>query len=948
MPAEDDWRGTLTGRWSDLAALARTRPADILLLAIIYFALGQIGLLLAVPPGYATVIWPPSGIAIGALLVRGPALWPGIFIGSLALNAIISGAYVSGPGWDAGKLLVAAVIAAGSTLQAVAARWLIVRRFGIPITLDRARDALLLFAIAAPGACVIASSIGVGALYAANAMPASAIWHNWVTWWGGDLLGIVIFLPLVLIAPGSGTLILWRAKPLGTLPTAAILVLLLPLGLTFYAWKASHQFIYDKNNAAFANLVSENNRALFHRLASYNEGLLGGLGFFKGSQTVTAAEWRTYVEALDIDKHFPGILGIGYIENVALENLEYFLEHIRREQPGFGIRPETVSRPTYVITYIEPRVRNMQAVGLNIAFEDRRLAAAVRSMETGQPAITKKIVLVQDEKKESGFLLLHPMYRSGASIETPAGRRAALAGWIYAPFKARSFLMQLTESQNQILRLEIYDGEKVHDQDLIYDSQDGHRPAAQVQAAYQVEKTLDVMQQRWTLRWTSMPAFEQSAESNEPLIILTSGLVFSGLFAYLLFQFAQRTEIVNGLVKDKTRQLELAMAEAERAKTRAEAANNAKSEFMATMSHEVRTPLNSIIGYSRLALERRELDLLAARDIKIVQDASRSLLALVNDILDYSSIEAGQLNLTALPTTLRPIVADCHALMHNAGAQKGIAIELAFPRELDDVTVLVDGQRLRQVLLNLQSNAIKFTERGEVRTVVSLSEHHGTQVRVRFAVTDTGPGLPPSAISKLFNRFSQLDHGRDRKFGGTGLGLAICRRIVEHMDGVINVVSVEGAGSTFWFEVPLQIVDTQDAAKHGVSTNNFLASRPLRILVVDDLDLNRGLTEAVLTRAGHAATGAAGGAEAILMAQNNLYDVVLMDVQMPGMDGLVATQRIRALGGPYVSLPIIAMTANVLSEEIELCRAAGMTDHIGKPFEWDDLLQKVSAAAHQR
>lgn len=1054
-----------------LIEVSRTQAAGIILLATAYIILGQLGLLLAVPPGYATVIWPPSGIALGVLLIRGPSLWPGIFIGSLSLNAGIGGAFSfdTGLAWD--KLAIAVTIAGGSTIQAVTACGLIARLFGLPIALNSPRDATLLFAIAAPGACVIAATVGVGALYLGNVIPASALTHNWWTWWAGDVLGILVFLPLVLIAPGTGELIAWRGQPLGTLPTAAILALLLPLGLTFYAWKASHYFIFDKNRTVFANLVSDNKRALFHQLDSYNEGLLGGMGFFKGSQSVTAVEWQAYVKALNLYRHFPGILGIGYIENVAPENIDVFLDNARSEQAGFQIRPKTNGLPNYIITYIEPRSNNEQAVGLNIAFENHRFSAAVLSMESGQPAITRKISLVQDTKNDNGFLLLHPMYKGDTANDTPASRRANLMGWIYAPFKAQSFLHNLTESQGQDFRFQVFDGDHTDDESLIYDSHNSPSLATQPTPDYQVKRSFDVFQQRWTLRWTSTSRFESSIKSNEPLIILTFGLMFSGLFAYLLFQYAQRTQIVNAIVNQKTKelaereslyrllaenssdmisrvaldgtrsytspacstilgftpedmqsvnaldsfhprhwtevkvqndrfaageidyaegifdakrkdgtwvkvekawklvrdpatgqpqelvvttrdvsqreqrsqQLKHAMAEAEIAKAKAEQASHAKSEFMASMSHEVRTPLNSIIGYTRLALGRGKLDPLVARDIKIVQEASRSLLGVVNDVLDYSGIEAGQFKLSLSPCALRSIVTDCHTLMQVAAEAKGIEAELIFPHELDNTVVLIDDQRLRQVLLNLQSNAIKFTEKGSIRIELSITKRDDHNLRVKFKVIDSGHGIAKSALPSLFNRFSQLDHGRDRKFGGTGLGLAICQKLVRAMDGEIIVESRLGVGSNFWFELPLSVANETDELVGLDRPGTEISNAPLNILVVDDLELNRELTEAVLVQAGHIVDAVASGIEAIEKVRTHHYDVVLMDVQMPGMDGLTATERIRSLGGLHIIMPIIAMTANVLPAEIELCRAAGMTDHIGKPFDWSVLLQKVNA-----
>ncbi|MDX2258380.1 MAG: CHASE domain-containing protein [Hyphomicrobiaceae bacterium] len=1046
--------------------MSRSRVADNLLLALTYVLLGYVGLLIAVPPGYASIIWPPSGIAMGAVLVQGPWLLPGIFLGSFTLNAATGPAYTFEGGWNETRLAIAAGIALGSTLQALAARALFISIFGMPLRLERLVDVARALAVVVPGSCMIAATFGVASLYAGGVMPAADVINNWLTWWMGDVLGVVIFLPLMLVAPGAGALILWRGQPLGTLPTAAVVVLLLPLGLTFYAWKASKTYIYEKNLSQFQNLASENRRALIDRLDSYTGALLGGVGHYVGARQFSDASWAAYVDAIDLPRHWPGLRGMGFIEKVEAGDVDAFVAARRRALPEYHVRPEGSGPPFYIVSIV---AHSPMALGLNIAFEERRRAAAELAMATGKTAITRRISLVNAGGPAAGMLVLHPIYRKDAPLGSENDRRTALIGWIYATLLAQAFLDGLTESQGRLLRLEVFDGEEASDEGLLFDSLGV--AAARVADApdFVVEETVTIMQQRWRLRWTSMPAFERGIANHEPIAILLAGLMFSALFASLLMQFAQRTAIVRSLVDAKTQELserehlyrlladnasdmisrvsldgvrrytspacrqilgytseellgarivhvlharhttevealladlaagridraegvydsqrkdgtwvktekvfqlvrdeadgtpielvvttrdvtlrERRAEELRRAIAAAEEASRAKSEFMATMSHEVRTPLNSIIGFTRLTLDRQGLDTATRRELKIVHDASHALLSLVNDILDYSAIEAGQLKLVSSPTNLLGVLRECQSLMQVAAEAKGIAAVLDVPGTLDGLLVDVDGRRLRQVLLNLQSNAIKFTEVGSVRTIVTAEGPADGVVRVRFAVTDTGPGIPPSAKSRLFIRFSQLDHGRDRRFGGSGLGLAICQRLVEGMGGRIEVDSTVGVGSSFSFELNLKTsassTDCAEARDRGSAPSRL----PLRVLVVDDMEVNRDLTAAVLTQAGHVVEGAASGQEAIRRIREARYDVVLMDVQMPEMDGIAATRAIRALGGDAGNVPIIAMTANVLLDEVELCRSAGMNDHIGKPFEWADLLDKVARAGRQR
>lgn len=372
-------------------------------------------------------------------------------------------------------------------------------------------------------------------------------------------------------------------------------------------------------------------------------------------------------------------------------------------------------------------------------------------------------------------------------------------------------------------------------------------------------------------------------------------------------------------------------------------ATEAKSDFFATMSHEIRTPLNSMIGYTSLVLARGNLCDEDSSDLTVARDAGRALLAVVNDVLDFSALEAGRLKLVRNATSLRPIIEGCLSLMLVEARRKGLSLSGSIDPILDKSNVYADDQRIRQVLLNLVSNAIKFTSSGHIAIEASCLSQSTDTILVRISVRDSGPGIPAASIPNLFKRFSQLDASRERQFGGSGLGLAICKHIVEANNGTIGVDSEIGVGSTFWFELPLPVVDASPAQKPS-SAPKILLSKQNHILVVDDIEPNRRLTATVLKTQGYHVTTAASGQEAITRVTSENYDLILMDVQMPGMSGLTATKIIKELGGKAASIPIIGMTANVFPDDIAKCRAAGMSAHLGKPFELDELIRCVAAA----
>jgi CheY-like chemotaxis protein/nitrogen-specific signal transduction histidine kinase len=378
----------------------------------------------------------------------------------------------------------------------------------------------------------------------------------------------------------------------------------------------------------------------------------------------------------------------------------------------------------------------------------------------------------------------------------------------------------------------------------------------------------------------------------------------------------------------------------------AERATEAKSEFFATMSHEIRTPLNSIIGYTSLVLARQKLREDDARDLSVVRDAGRALLAVVNDILDFSALEAGRMKLVQNATLLRPIVEECLSLMLVEARRKGLSLIGEIDPILDGLPVHADGQRIRQVLLNLVGNAVKFTSSGRVTVEVRCLKHSANSAVVRFAVQDTGPGISAESVPHLFKRFSQLDGTNERRFGGSGLGLAICKRIIEAKGGTIGVDSDVGVGSTFWFEIAFTLADAIPGEVRDAEAG-LPKSESKHILVVDDVEPNRRLTATVLKTVGHRVTTAGSGQEAIARFASEDYDLILMDVQMPGMNGLAATKAIRNLGGKGTSVPIIGMTANIFPDDIANCYAAGMVGHLGKPFDFDELISCVDAALDQ-
>ena len=527
--------------------------------------------------------------------------------------------------------------------------------------------------------------------------------------------------------------------------------------------------------------------------------------------------------------------------------------------------------------------------------------------------------------------IITPLYRDGVTPATVVGRREAFLGWLG---------MDLLP---QVVLARALQGHRGTAVSFRYHAGRWHAVFRSGEAPNDAQSTTIALHNGWTVETFAAAASGGIVGNGSALALLLAGVALSlALSALVLVLGTSRARALR-LVELKTRELA-------NARDDAVAASNAKSVFVATVSHELRTPLSGVIGTAELMMER-DLEPELREYAEIMHSSSEGLLLVINDILDYSKIEAGKLEFDEGSFALSELVAESCALLLPMAREKRIGLEVESDPNLPG-WLYGDAGRLRQVVINLLSNAVKFTEQGRVTVRVNARGTTDASL-VRVEVSDTGIGIDAATLERLFQPFTQADSSTARKYGGTGLGLTISAQLIEMMGGTIGAHSIPSKGSTFWFQLELPITTQGDqtiqvpgrfsALGERDPAGNLTDTAPL-VLVAEDNPVNQMLATRQLDRCGYRTEVVGNGREAVDATERTSYAAVLMDCQMPDLDGYEATREIRQREVPPAHLPVVAMTAHSMSGDREKCLAAGMDEYVSKPIRTSELNDALTRA----
>jgi signal transduction histidine kinase len=926
------------------------------ILAIAYWLLGAVGLALAISPGYSSPMFPAAGLGLAVALRFGKTGLVSVLLGSFLLNLSVS---ILRDQPLAGSTLLALLIASGSTLQAFTGSRL-VRRFLKPgwEYFDNEKHTLALLMTGGVLACVCSASVGVGSMYALGIIPADSVFFTWWTWYAGDVLGVFLASPFFLLLFNEGEKRDWPRLRTILIPLSVA------LGLSAIVFSVAANYEKKAIRAQVAEEGERIQRQLENRIIAHREMLASMARLIEVNPDLSLSQFNYFTHVTLAKQRDVFALSFNpLIRHADREAFERKMSSLLG-QTDFAIRggnsngkltatgKEAIYAP---VAFISPLASNKSALGYDTYSNPIRRSAIESSLNSLLGAVTAPVDLVQDATSEAGVLLLEPILTGNNLVNPGTISDLKISGFAVGVIKVNEMVrIALQDHFNQQLALRISDSSASQSAPQFFRSANWQNDWQNDQRVSEFgwTHTLNVADRHWTIELVPSTAYLQAQRPLFAWVAGVLGIFFAALLQMMLMAISGRTELVRRKVHEQTHFIENQNKQLEIATAQAQAANQAKSRFLATVSHELRTPLNGILGVAKLMqIESNNADHL--KQTGIILSSGETLLTLLNDVLDLAKVESGKLELKPQNFNPKALLEDILRMFEIQAHHKNLTLTTEW-KGLEDAQFSGDMTRIKQILINLVGNAIKFTSHGYVAVQAEeMTKLDGSRF-LKFNVRDTGIGISESDIPQLFKPFSQLDDAYNRQYEGTGLGLSIVKNLTELMKGEVGVSSQPGVGSDFWFTIKvkeisinapqhLEPISIKPAEDYAVKSNK-LSQYKGHVLVAEDEKINQTVVVSFLKKMGLSSECVASGEDAVQRIKEGLRpDFILMDLHMPKMDGYEATLQIKTYEREtqLQPIPIVALTASTLAEARQKCMDVGMEGFLSKPISIAVLEQTV-------
>jgi two-component system, sensor histidine kinase len=893
-----------------------------------YYAFAKFGLLFAIPPGFASTIWPAAGVGLAMYLIAGRVSLIGVFAGSFLSNYEVALQKMEIAGTIA--IQIPLIVSTSSVLFMIVAKWLLGRYCQLPVNPTSLSSLIKFLLLIGPVACLTSSLLSSSAITYLNDLDFSTWAFIAFTWWIGDLLGVIFFTPILLALTNNDYYSNRKEKLKITIPAMVLFVIVTSL---FWLSRSNYHETREKDFIRSTDQLSQKLNLVENTI---KQQLLAINALFLGSENVTREEFKQFVNK--IRNPNVKVRALAYMPRIAFEEKAAYEQQVSSNDfAGFSIShlvngkviPAQKQNFYLPILYTEPLEANRPAVGLDVATHAVVGTTVAKAIETGEMSVTRQLSLVQQLEKYNGVIVYTPFYETSFVPGSVRERYTELIGMFEAVIELDKLILGLLNEINddnfvfQVHYVQNNSTTAFFDSDFRSDSLFSH------------SNSFPFFDTEIKILFASSKSFDSQSIDWASWLIIVVGCLVSSLCLVFVIIMTNLSEMLEKKVAIKTEQLQVKNEELTKA-------NDAKSSFLANMSHEYRTPLNAIIGFAQLG-KHNQKDTSGSSYYDQILNSSRLLLGIINNVLDFSKISEQQIVLENKPFAIKKSVESVENLLKDKATGKSILLNVE-TQGLENVEVIGDSVRFEQIMINLVENAIKFTPKGKVSFRVAIEPQPNDLGQLTILVKDEGIGIPADKIDTLFESFTQADESTTRRFGGTGLGLAIVSQLTNLMNGELKVTSHVGEGSTFvvGFEVPIRVM-TQELDEATIKQKQqylaeleMIKNHKFTALVVEDNKINQLIATKQLALLNIECETADNGQEGLDVLEHFTPDILFIDLHMPVIDGFNMIQKIN-LDPIYNDIPKVVISASVSKEDIETARALGVTEYVTKPFLTEDL-----------